>query len=119
LKPDGTRYQSGIYGPPGDEFSACPVAINIGDPGYVIPRNFVSHIAWSQSPDNHQHVVLHALWPGMEPRTEENKREWRSYDDVGIMLADWNAKRQIRIILAPPGYLASDGYERFKPVFTG
>jgi hypothetical protein len=117
LKSGEGRYQSGIYRPSGDWFSTRPVTINIGDPGYVIPRNFVSHIGWSESLDNHQHVALEALWPGMEPRTEENEREWRYYDDVGVRVADWNAKRQIRIILAPSGYAASDGYKGFQNAF--
>jgi hypothetical protein len=108
------RYQSGIYNPPGSWFSTRPVSINIGVPGYVIPRNFVSHIAWRGSRNNHQHVVLHALWPGMEPRTEQNKREWRYYDEAGVRVADWNAEREIRIILTPPGNSASDGYKRFQ-----
>lgn len=108
------RNRGGIYNPAGSWFSTRPVSINVGDPGYVIPRNFVSHIAWRGSRDNHQHVVLHALWPGMEPRTKENEREWRYYDDVGVRAADWNAKRQIRIILTPPEYRASDGYKRFQ-----
>jgi hypothetical protein len=114
----GGRYRSGIYGPPpGTWSSSCPMMINIGNSGYRIPTNFVSHFVWDGSQDNHQHVIMLALWPGMEPRTEENNRQWQYHDDAGVRVAEWNAERQIRITLAGPGYLASDGYERFQRAF--
>lgn len=108
------RFSSGSYAPPGSPYSTRSVSINIGDPAYLIPRNFISRISWQGFQDNHQHVVLQALWPGMEPRTNENEREWRYYDDVGVRVADWNAEREIRIVLTPPGRRASDGYKGFK-----
>jgi hypothetical protein len=108
------RFSSGSYAPPGGPYSTRSVSINIGNPGYLIPRNFISRIAWRESQDNHEHVVLQALWPGMEPRTKENERQWRYYDDVGVRVADWNAEREIRIVLTPPGRRASDGYNGFK-----
>jgi hypothetical protein len=111
------RFSSGSYVPPGDPLSTRPVPVSLGDQTYDIPRNFVSRIAWKGTEDNHQHVVLHALWPGMEPRSESNEREWHYYDDAGVRVADWNAEREITITLAPPGFRASDGYGRFQNAF--
>ena len=110
----GGWHSAGGFIPSDDWYSTELVAINLGDYGYVVPRNFVSHIVWSGSKDNHQHAVLNALWPGLEPRTKENKRAWRFYDKEGVKRAEWNGLRQITINLAPPGYLASDGYRIFQ-----
>lgn len=111
---DGGRFTAGGYIPSDDWTSTELITLNLGDRGYLVPRNYVSHINWSGSKTHHTSVVLNVLWPGMEPRTEKNRRDWRLYDQSGVKLAEWNPKRLIRIFLTPPGRRASEGYRSFQ-----
>ena len=57
----------------GDRFSTELVEVDIGA-GYLIPRNYIVNIA--PDAEDPELVTMRALWPGLEPLTEENTYLW-------------------------------------------
>jgi hypothetical protein len=57
----------------GDRFSTELVKVDIGA-GYLIPRNYIVNIA--PDAEDPELVTMRALWPGLEPLTEDNQRFW-------------------------------------------
>ena len=57
----------------GDRFSTENVKVDIGA-GYLIPHNYIVNIA--PDAEHPELVTMRALWPGLEPLTEENAQLW-------------------------------------------
>ncbi len=53
------------------------VEINIGERGYLIPKNYLGVVRPSRSAHRHERAVLWLTWPGMEPRTKANAHLWK------------------------------------------
>ncbi len=69
----------------GDPFSTEPVQINIGERGYAVPRNYMSHVTRSTTDGSDRTAVLHVLWPGLKPKSQENIELWRQRDRSTFM----------------------------------
>lgn len=57
----------------GSRFSTELVEVDIGA-GYLIPHNYIVNIA--PDAEDPELVTMRALWPGLEPLTEENAHLW-------------------------------------------
>lgn len=84
-----------------DPYSEDLVEGNIGDCGYAVPRNYLSHVTRSTVDGRDMIAVLHVLWPDLEPRTPENVHLWRRRHPT----------RQIRILINDSRV---EGYEQLQ-----
>lgn len=83
-----------------DPYSDQPVHVDIGEHGYAIPRNYLSHVRQSYR-GRDIIAVLRALWPGLEPRSEENVWLWQRRHPT----------RQVRIHIEAEGF---EGHQRLR-----
>lgn len=79
------RCSTASRGISGDPFSTELVQINIGERGYAIPRNYMSHVTRSTTDGSDMTAVLHVLWPGLKPKSEEDIELWRLRDRSTFM----------------------------------
>ena len=60
-----------------DPFATEPVLVELGERGYVIPRNYIQKITYLAPGRPLERVVMRLLWPGLEPLTQENRHHWK------------------------------------------
>ena len=84
-----------------DPFATEPVLVEIGERGYVIPRNYIQKITYLAPGQPQERVVLRVLWPGLEPLTQENRHHWKRREP----------DRQIKIHIVRRG---TDGFVRLQ-----
>ena len=77
------------------------VQVDIGERGYAIPSNYLSHVSRDANDGSDRNAVLRALWPGLEPRTPENVQFWQRRHPT----------RQIGIVINKG---RSEGYDRLQ-----
>ena len=63
-----------------DKFGSHLVEVNIGDKGYLIPRNYLLNIRYDSDTNEDAVAFMRALWPGLEPLTEDNQDSWKKID---------------------------------------
>ena len=80
-----------------DPYSDQPVHVDIGEHGYSVPRNYLSHVRQSSNGLDDR-AVLRVLWPDLEPRTKENAWLWQRRHPT----------RQVRI------HIEADGVEGYR-----
>ena len=49
----------------GDPFATYPVLVELGERGYVIPRNYIQKITYLAPGQPLERVVMRVLWPGL------------------------------------------------------
>ena len=59
-----------------DQFSTEPVEVIIGQRGYLVPRNYLRSVSYDQQDGRDIRAKMRALWPGLEPLTQENEHFW-------------------------------------------
>ena len=60
-----------------DPFATYPFLVELGERGYVIPRNYIQKITYLAPGRPLERVVMRLLWPGLEPLTQENRHHWK------------------------------------------
>lgn len=79
------RCSTASRGISGHPFSTEPVQISIGERGYAVPRNYMSHVTRSTTDGSDMTAVLHVLWPGLKPKSQENIELWQLRDRSTFM----------------------------------
>ncbi len=59
----------------GDSYSTNPVAVDLGERGYLIPRNYIRHLRRTPGGKDDD-ILLFLLLPALEPLTAENRDRW-------------------------------------------
>lgn len=79
-----------------DHYATDPIAIDIGAVGYTVPGNYVSVVPQGR-PGGHQFAEIRVLRQGFEPRTEENRADWKTWDADGRLVGEQNPLNTVSI----------------------